>query len=169
MPHSNRIIAEGTDLWMFLEEGTTVKTYRPFSGQTACQISDDSDQLESTSKNNGQFANYQYGRERWSVSVDMFIASDTNTNEVDFAEVAVMRKSKYRPVIFMAFVNTSGEIDTTRPAYRGQVLLKTPIGASDGELQKASIAMQGCLELEYLEYVTNAWAKIDATYPPVTT
>lgn len=166
MAHSNRIIAEGTDLWMFLETGTTTKTYRPFSGQTACQISDDSDQLESTCKNAGQFANYQYGRERWSATLDMLIASDTNAAEVDFAEVARMRKAKYRPIIFMAFVDADGEIDTTRPAYRGQVILKTPIGANDGELQKASITMQGCLELEYLEYVTSAWQKIAATYPP---
>jgi len=167
MAHSNRVIAEGTDLWAFLEEGTTVKTYRPFASQTNCAISDDSDQLESTSKNNGQFANYQYGRERWSATLDMLVPADTDENEVDYAEIAVMRKAKFKPTIFFAFVDADGDIDTTRPAYRGTVLLKTPLGANDGELQKASITMQGCLELEYLEYVTTAWAKIDPVYPIV--
>lgn len=167
MAHSYRTIAEGTDLWAFLEVVTGgVATYKPFASQQNCQISDDSDQYESTSKNVGKFANYQYGRERWSASLEMLVPCDTDANEVDYAEVQRMRKAQYKPTIFWAFVNSSGVIDTTRPAYRGQVLLKVPLDANDGELQKASIAMQGCLELEHLEYVTSAWTKIASTYSP---
>lgn len=169
MALSTRTIAEGADLWAFIEIAGTPKTYKPISAQTNASISDDSDQLESTSKNNGSYANFQYGINKWSATVDMLVTSDTNTNEVDLAELRLMKRAKYKPVVFFAHVTDAGVIDTTRPAYRGTVLLKTPINAPNGELQKTTINMQGCLELEDLEYVSNAWTKIAATYPPVVT
>lgn len=160
MAHSNRHIAEGNNFWAFLETGTTTKTYKPIASQTSCSISDDSDQLESTSKNVGNFANYQYGRERWSATIEMFVTDDTNTNEVSFDELRALRKAKSKPVLFFAFVDEDGEIDTTKKAYRGAAIMKMPFTANDGELQKATINFQGCLELEYLEYDTNAWLPV---------
>lgn len=167
MGHSNRKIAEGSDLWAFIEVGTTEKTYKPLAAQTSASISDDSDQLESTAKNVGGYADYQYGRNRWSATVDMMVTADTNTGEVDVAELRLMKRAKHKPTVFFAYVDADGEIDTTRPAYRGKVLLKTPIDAPDGELQKTTITMQGCLELEDLKYVAEAWTKITPTYPAV--
>lgn len=162
MGHTNRHIAEGNDFWAFIETGTTQKTYKPIASQTSCSISDDSDQLESTSKNVGNFANYQYGRERWSATLEMFITDDTNIAEVSFDELRLMRKAKQKPTLFFAFVDANGDLDTSRRAYRGQAIMKMPITANDGELQKATINFQGCLELEYLEYETDAWTKVTA-------
>lgn len=168
MGHKNRVIAEGTDLWVFIQEGTDLApSFRPLSGQTNCAISDDSDELESTAKNNGHFANYQYGRVRWSATVDILNAADADAEELDLAELRLMKRAKYKPKMFWAYVDADGEIDTTRPAYRGTVLLKTPIDAPDGELQKTSITMKGCLELEDLKWVMTAWVKIAAVYPVV--
>ena len=169
MAHSTRTIAEGADLWAFIEFAGTPKTYKPIAAQTNASISDDSDQMESTSKNNGSYGNHQYGINRWSATVDMMATADTDTNEVDLAELRLMKRAKYKPTVFFAHVTSAGEIDTARPAYRGTVLLKTPINAPNGELQKTTINMQGCLELEDLEYVGSAWTKIAATYPPVVT
>jgi len=165
--NANRTIAEGTDLIAFLEEGTLTKTYRPLAAQTGCSISDDGDELESTSKNNGNTANYQYGRDRWGATVDIMIPADTDVDEVDFHELRLMRRAKVKPVIFFAYVDADGDIDTTRPAYRGTVLLKTPIEAPDGELMKTTITMKGCGVLEDLKYVTTAWVLVAATYPAV--
>lgn len=160
MAHSNRHIAEGNNFWAFLETGTTIKTYKPIASQTSCSISDDSDQLESTSKNVGNFANFQYGRERWSATIEMFVTDDTDANEVSFDDLRALRKSKTKPVLFFAFVDEDGEIDTTKKAYRGAAIMKMPLTANDGELQKATINFQGCLELEYMTYDTNAWVPV---------
>lgn len=165
--NANRTIAEGTDLVAFIEEGTTVKTYRPIAAQTGCAISDDGDQLESTSKNVGKFANYQYGRDRWGATVDVQVPADADVLEIDYHELRLMRRAKVKPVVFFAFVTSAGIIDTTRPAYRGTVLLKTPLDAPDGELMKTTITMQGCGELEDLDFVLTAWVKVAATYPGV--
>lgn len=163
MALTNRTIAEGSNLWAFIKDADG--TYRPFAAQTGASISDDSDQLESTAKNNGAYANYQYGRNRWSATVDMMVTDDTNAAEVDVAELRLMKRAKVKPTVFFAYVTSAGVIDTTKPAYQGVVLLKTPLDAPDGELQKTTIQMQGCLELEDLEYVGSAWTKIAATYP----
>jgi len=162
MGHTNRTIAEGSNLWAFVESGTMPKTYKPFAAQTNFSISDDSDQLESTAKNNGPYANYQYGRERWGMTLEMMNTTDTDTTEVSYDDIVLMRKKKQKPVIFAAWVDAVGVIDTTKKAFRGEVLLKLPKAANNGELEKVSVTMQGCRELEYLEYdtETSAWVKV---------
>lgn len=145
------IIARGSDFLIFVENGEEgSKTYKAIGGQTNAEISDDSDQRETTNKLDRHGASYDYGRERWSVSVDLKRVDEKDPDDkiVKFEELEDWKKQCHKPTIVGAWVTKEGAVDSSRRMYRGQVLIKLSSSFPDGEDASGSLSLQGIGILE---------------------
>ncbi|QZT38714.1 phage tail protein [Halosquirtibacter xylanolyticus] len=148
------IIACGSDFLIFVEEGSGEdKTFKAIGGQTSAEISDDNDQRETTTKLDRNGANYEYGRERWSVSVDLerIDEKDPDNSVIKFELLEDWKKEHVKPTIVGAWITKEGEVDKTRRIYRGQAMVKLSSSFPNGENATGSLSLQGIGELEHIK------------------
>lgn len=149
-----RTIASGSDVMAFVREGVDpAYTYRPIAGQTACALTVEDTDRESTAKNLGGTVDYFKGLNRYglTVEVDAVDPADVDPAEVSHEELFDWELALEKKDILISYVthsSTEGEEavpDTSKPSYMGRFVIKAPFSsAGSGENVTSSVTCKGC-------------------------
>lgn len=147
-----RVIASGSNFLTFLRGGVSPSfTYKPINAQTGSTLTDDTENRETTNKQTGLGKNFEYERDAWSAECGFNIPDPSDDDAgatVSLTDLQDLKAARTKPYMVFAFVDSNGDLDTTKPFWTGQVLLGSiPIEAPDAENMTSTLSMQGIGQL----------------------